>query len=172
MDYIPSNTISGASNSLHHKTSESFYREKWNNENLKIILCSISTDKTELSKGSKRQAWPVYLTIMNFHKNTLKENEVSTLIGFIPKLSYSDEKIKEFMKKCHITTKSSQKSALTVLNRYVESTCLGIIIKPIIEANKNGPMKLFIGTKEYDTMPVFHTFIGKLLLNSYTDIRV
>ena len=56
------------------------------------------------------------------------------------------------MKKCHITTKSSQKSALKVLNRYVESICLGIIIKPIIEANKNGPMTKKIRRYKYIEM--------------------
>ena len=114
----------------------------------------------------------MYLTIMNFHEDTLKGEEVSVLIGFIPKLSYSDEKIKHFMNKCHITTKTKRKSALTVLNRYVETTCLSSILKPILEANKNGPIKLLIGTNEYDTMPVFHTFIGKFLVYSYTDLCV
>jgi hypothetical protein len=97
---------------------------------------------------------------MNFHEDTLRGEEVSVLIGFIPKLTYSDEKIKAFMHKCKITTKTNQKSALTVLNRYVENICLERIIKPILEANKNGPLKLLIGTNEYDTMPVFHTYIG------------
>ena len=141
---------------------ESYYREKFNNPNLKIISCSISTDKTELSKGSKREAWPVYLTIMNFHTEALQGDEVAVLIGFIPKLSYSDEKVKDFMKKSGIKTKSKQKSALTILNRYLENECLGRILKPILEANARGAIKLRIGTQEYDTMPVFHAFIGKV----------
>ena len=141
---------------------EKHYRRKFNTSDLKIILITLSTDKTELSKGSRRQAWPVYLTVMNFVAETLKLEETNVLIGFIPKLSYSDAKIKEFMSSSGITAKNDRKYSLTVLNRWLEAECMKAILSPILQANKNGPIKLLIDGKEYDTMPVFHTFTGKV----------
>lgn len=145
---------------MHYKTVETYYRSKFNNRALKIILITISTDKTELVKGSRRNAWPIYMTIMNFDEETLRQDDTHFLIGFIPKLTYSNEKLKNFMESSGITTDASKKSSLTVLNRWLETESMKAIMAPIIEANSRGPIRLLIDENEYDIMPVFHNFTG------------
>ena len=91
LDYVESETISSAANSMHYNVMQSYYRSKFKNNGLKILLITLSTDKTELVRGSRRSAWPIYFTIMNFNEETLRRDDTQILVGFIPKLSYGDD---------------------------------------------------------------------------------
>ena len=76
---MESETISSAANSMHYNIMQSYYRSKSKNNGMKILLISLSTDKTELVRGSRRNAWPIYLTIMNFNEEMLREYHVHLL---------------------------------------------------------------------------------------------
>ena len=160
LDYVESETISSAANPMHYNVMQSYYRSKFKNNGLKILLITLSTDKTELVRGSRRSAWPIYLTIMNFNEETLRRDDTQILVGFIPKLSYGDEKLKNFMHESGITSDKNKKYSLTVLNRWLETESMKAILAPIMEANLRGPIRLLIDQDEYDTMPVFHNFTG------------
>ena len=133
---------------------------------MKHFMVSLSTDKTELSLGSKRSAFPIYLSSQNLNTDVLNSDAGSVLIGFIPKLSLSDKSLKEAMDRNGIKLKKDKKKALTVLNRWLENQCLKHILAQIREMNEKGPLNFRVGSEEfapiYEIMVAFYNFIGKV----------
>jgi hypothetical protein len=162
LEYKESDILCRATDGKHFKDTELYYRRKFNNPNLKVLIIGISVDETELSRGSKRTATPVYLNIMNLSTEVLLSEAGTCLIGFIPALSLSDIKITEKLVENGVLHKKHQKSCLTLLNRWVETRSLEIILKCIKTMNSSGPVRMKIGDEcEEDIMCVFHHLGGK-----------
>ena len=92
--------------------------------NLKVIAIGLSPDKTEMGRGSKRCATPVYLGILNLCTEYLMSEEGQDIIGFIPAFNMSTEKLKGHMKDKGLKTKESRKHAYTLLLRWLEQVLL------------------------------------------------
>lgn len=108
-------------------------------------MISFSSDETELSKGSKRTAFPIVMSILNARLEILQKDIGNSIIGFIPEFSLSHKKIKAYMGKNGIRTEGERKNSFTVLNRWFEQECYKLVVKPLIEMQKDGPIKIQVG---------------------------
>jgi hypothetical protein len=65
LEYIHSPNITGATSAGHFKHLERYYRRKFNNPTMIVLMFAVSFDGTELGRGSKRKAVPLYVSLLN-----------------------------------------------------------------------------------------------------------
>jgi hypothetical protein len=135
----------------------------------------LSPDETEMGRGSKRCATPVYLGILNLCTEYLMSEEGQDIISFIPAFNMSTEKLKGHMKDNGLKTKESRKQAKIVLLRWLEQVCFKNILKILYEMSSKGPVKMFVGRTNPKLIWVlicFHCFIGELILCNLNFLRI
>ena len=145
LEYIHSPNITGATSAGHFKHLERYYRRKFNNPTMIVLMFAVSFDGTELGRGSKRKAVPLYVSLLNLKLQKLVSESGTDLIGFIPEMSMSVQKLFYYMNKCGIKLKGNQQKSLTILRKWIMQECLKNIFHVVYEMNKSGPVKMMIG---------------------------
>ena len=128
-------------------------------------MFALSLDGTEMGRGSKRKAIPVYLSLLNLKLKTLVSKFGTDIVGFIPEFPLSDKKIFEYMRQAGIRLKGNQKKSLSCLKQWLIQICLKNIFRVIYEMNEKGPVQMMIGKDGHvhDVMVCYAGVHGKCI---------